>query len=195
MDEKSVDAYLLKHENWHNLLDSLRNICLDTEMEETVKWGIPTYTFNKKNVVGLAAFKNHVALWFYNGVFLSDKSKKLVNAQEGTTKAMRQWRFNNIDEVSPQLVRAYLLEAIENEKAGKKIKVDRNKSIEIPPELKNGFTQDPKLQAYFEELSPGKRREYAEYIGAAKREATRISRLEKSVPMIIKGIGLHDKYK
>ncbi|MGB1104732.1 MAG: YdeI/OmpD-associated family protein [Crocinitomicaceae bacterium] len=195
MDEKSVDAYLLKHENWQNLLDSLRNICLDTEMEETVKWGIPTYTFNKKNVVGLAAFKNHVALWFYNGVFLSDKSKKLVNAQEGATKAMRQWRFNNIDEVSPQLVRAYLLEAIENEKAGKKIKVDRNKSIEIPPELKNGFTQDPKLQAYFEELSPGKRREYAEYIGAAKREATRISRLEKSVPMIIKGIGLHDKYK
>lgn len=194
-DTQKVDAYIAKQTQWKEKLQQLRHIMRQTEMKEEVKWGKPTYTLDGKLVVGMADFKNHMALWFHQGVFLNDKHNKLVNAQEGVTKALRQWRFGREDEIDSNLVSEYVEEAIENAKAGKEMKPLRKKEVALSPLLKNAFEKDPALKEDFEKLTPGRQREYATYIAEAKREATRQSRLEKCIPLIKKGVGLHDKYK
>ena len=191
----SVADYIEDQTKWKAELLFLREVCLETELEENLKWSIPTYTIKNKNVVGIGAFKNHVAMWFFQGTFLKDPYKKLINAQEGTTKGLLQWRFTSIEEMDPKEITEYLNEAIANEKAGKRIKIDRKKELVIPEELKAELEKDPKLNAAFETFTPFKKREFAEYIGEAKREATRLKRLEKCTGMILEGVGLHDKYR
>lgn len=195
-DIEKINKYFLKHPKWVEGLKMLRAILHKTEAVETVKWGIPTYTVNGKNVMGIGAFKNHFGLWFFNGSFLSDPKGVLRNAQEGKTKGMRQLNFSAVEEIDSQLVYDYALEAIENQKLGKEIKPERKtKSLNLPQELAAAFKDSSELKAAFKNLSPGKQREYADHIGSAKREATRISRLEKCIPMIQTGTGLYDKYK
>ena len=192
----SVEEYIESHSKWTDALSSLRTIITSTDVEETLKWSIPTYTVNGKNVLGIGAFKNHFGIWFFNGVFLKDEHKVLRNAQDGKTKAMRQMIFNSIDEIDNQIVLQYVKEAIENQKAGKEVKPDRSKKeTNIPPELQNEIQKDTKFAAAFKSLAPYKQREYCDHIASAKREATKLSRLEKCIPMISNGVGLHDKYK
>ncbi len=192
---KTVDEFIDSNEMWNKELVLLRKILQSTGMEETIKWGFPVYTFEGKNIVGLGSFKSYVGLWFYQGVFLKDKHKKLQNAQEGKTKAMRQWRFSNAKEIDKKLVLEYLAEAIENQKQGKEVKVERNKPINIPSKLEAAFKEDKTLKKQFDALSLGKRRDFAEYIDAAKREATKDKRLLKIIPMIKELKGLNDQYK
>lgn len=192
---KTVQDFIDHHGNRREELVLLRDILLDTELVECVKWGGPCYTINNKNVIGIGAFKSYVGLWFHQGVFLKDKHKVLINAQEGTTKALRQWRFKNITDIDADLVRNYVQEAIENQKAGKEIKAVKAKNIAVPIELKQELESDKELASAFHKLTPGKQREYSEHIGIAKQEKTRLSRLEKSIPLIVKGVGLNDKYK
>jgi len=168
---------------------------LITELEETIKWGSPVYCLNGKNIVGLGAFKSYVGLWLFQGALLKDKKKKLINAQEGVTKALRQMRFNSIDEIDEILILEYLKEAIKNEKAGKEIKPAKKTKIAIPKELKVELNKNAKLKEIFSQLTPFKQREFCEYISEAKRETTKQSRLRKILPMIFKGIGLNDKYR
>ncbi|WP_374959517.1 YdeI family protein [Gilvibacter sp.] len=195
-DAAKIDAYIEKHSNWKEALSELRAVLKQTEAVETVKWGIPTYTVNGKNVMGIGAFKNHFGLWFFNGSFLSDPKGVLRNAQEGKTRGMRQLNWNSLEEVDLDMVRTYALEAIENQKQGKEIKPQRTtKKLVVPEELKAGFEEDKHLKAAFDKLTPGRQREYADHIGSAKQEKTRLSRLEKCRPMIMSGKGLHDKYK
>ncbi len=194
-DSKKIDQYIEKHSQWKKQLNELRAIFLQTELIEEVKWGAPAYTLNGSIVSGLGAFKNHYAIWFHQGVFLKDKKKQLVNAQEGKTQALRQWKFIAKDTIDSELVLGYILEAIENSKAGKKLKPKPKKELDIPKLLKNEFKKNKVFNNSFKKLTPGKQREYAEYISTAKREATQISRLEKIAPMIKEGKGLHDKYK
>ncbi len=195
MDSR-VDDYIGKKEQWSKELALLRNTLLELPVEETIKWGAPTYTFEGKNVVGLAAFKNYCGLWFFQGGLLKDTHKVLMNAQEGKTKAMLQWRFPTIKEIDTKLIKAYVLEAIENQKQGKEIKPQRNKKPLIIPELlQNELAINFSLKENFESFSLSKKREYADYISEAKREATKQSRLEKIIPMILEKKGLHDKYK
>ena len=192
----SVEEYLESAEKWQKELTLLRKIILKTELIEGVKWSIPNYTINNKNVAGIAGFKDYFGLWFYNGVFLKDPEKVLINAQEGKTKAMRQWRFSTIDELNEPLILSYLTEAIENQKQGLEIKPDRKKkALVIPPELNLALKNDQELASSFNTLTPFKQREYCEYIDTAKREATKLNRLEKIKPMILQGIGLNDKYR
>lgn len=195
MAKITVDDYLKKHEKWHDLLSRLRALCLDTELEETIKWGAPVYTLNGKNVVGLGAFKAHAGLWFFQGGFLRDEGQQLVNAQEGKTKALRQWRFTEGEPVNEDLVRSYIVEAIENQAAGKMIKPNTKKPLVIPAELQAALTADAQLAEQFAGFSKGKQREFADYISEAKRDATKQKRLEKIIPMIMSGIGLNDKYR
>lgn len=194
-DSEKVDAFIERQTKWKGRLLQLREIIKNTELKEEVKWGKPTYTLDGKLVVGIADFKNHMALWFHQGVFLKDKDQKLINAQEGVTKALRQWRFEEDDEVDPKVILEYVEEAIANSKAGKELKPERKKSVSIPPLLALAFEQDASLKKHFQKLTPGKQREYAEHIEQAKREATKNSRLQKCIPMIKNGEGLHDKYK
>lgn len=192
----SVEEYFENHPEWLKELEFLRELTLKTDFVETVKWGAPTYTVNGKNVMGIGAFKSYVGLWFFNGIFLTDKENKLINAQDGKTKGMRQWRFNSLNEMDSELILSYMKEAIENQMQGKMIKVSRSKNpVEIPDELKAILDTNSDLKIAFEKFSPSKQREFTEHISSAKRDATKQSRIEKIVPIILKGIGLHDKYR
>ncbi len=193
---QKITAYIAKKEKWQKELKLLRSVFSELPLEETIKWGAPTYAFNNKNVVGLAAFKNYCGLWFFQGALLKDAHKVLMNAQEGKTKAMLQWRFYTIDEIDTKLIKKYTLEAIENVKAGKEIKPVRNKKpLIVPTELENTLNTIPNLKESFNAFSLSVKREYADYISGAKRVATKEKRLEKIIPMILEGKGLHDLYK
>jgi uncharacterized protein YdeI (YjbR/CyaY-like superfamily) len=192
----SVEEYIELNSHYADELTMLRNIITSTELEETVKWSMPTYCLNGKNVLGLGAFKNHFCLWFHQGVFLKDAHNLLINAQENKTKAMRQMRFETKADIKRTAVLNYVREAIENQRAGKDIKPKRvTKAVVIPNELKQVLDADKTLSNSFKSLTPGKQREYCEYIATAKREATKQTRLEKITPMIINGVGLNVKYK
>jgi len=191
---KSVEEYIENQEKYVESLEILREIMLSTEMIETVKWGMPTYTVNHKNVVGISAFKNHFGVWFFNGVFLADPHNILYNAQEGKTKGLRQLRFTETKQLDKSIVLEYVYEAIENQKKGLKIKLEK-KPIIIPQELLTVFNSNKKLASIFESLSLGKKREFTEYIGTAKRQETKQKRIEKIIPLLLNNIGLNDKYR
>lgn len=192
---KTVEGFIEAHQNWHSQLTALRQLLVDKGFQETIKWGAPTYCIDGKNLIGLGAFKEYVGLWFYQGALLEDKTKSLVNAQEGKTKALRQWRFNSEDILPLDQTNAYVSETIANHKAGKAIKADTSKPLIIPQELQSALDDSAELTAQFEQFGKSKQREFAEHILSAKREATKLSRLEKIIPMIQQGIGLNDKYR
>lgn len=192
---ESVDAYIEGHPEWHDALVKLRTIAIESGLVETVKWGGPCYTSGGKNVVGLGAFKSYVGIWFYQGALLKDQLGMLINAQEGTTKALRQWRFQSADEIEATPIKAYIAEAVENQNEGRMIKADRKKPLSIPDELALLLSQTPQLGVCFEALTPSKQREYCEYIANAKQAATKASRMEKITPMILNKQGLNDKYR
>ena len=192
----SVEEYIEINSHYNEELIVLRHIINSTELEETIKWSMPTYCLNGKNVLGIGAFKNHFCLWFHQGVFLKDNYNLLINAQEDKTKALRQMRFNSIKDINKAVVLAYVKEAIENQRAGKEIKPQRKtKKVVVPKEFKSILKTNKELNSSFSALTPGRQREYCEYIVEAKREVTKLKRLEKITPMIIQGVGLHDKYK
>jgi len=180
---------------WVSEVTLLREIALSSGLEEGIKWGVPVFMVEGKNVLGIGAFKSYVGLWFYQGVFLIDPKKVLINAQEGKTKALRQWRFTSLEEINPTLIKKYIKEAIKFTKEGKELKPKLKKAVPIPAELLSAFKKEKQLKSSFERLTPGKQREYLEYIAEAKAEATRLRRVEKSIPIILAGKGLHDKYK
>lgn len=192
----SVEEYIEEHGHFKDALNTLRDIINSTELEESIKWNAPVYSLNGKNVLSIGAFKNHCGIWFFNGVFLKDEQKLLANAQEGKTKAMRQMRFENTNDIDNKAVLSYVKEAIENQRLGKEIKPDRTKKETIiPKELQQVLEDNTKLKTSFNALSNYKQREYCDYIAFAKREATKQTRLDKVIPMILEGVGLNDKYK
>lgn len=172
----------------------LKSIVQKTELEETTKWGIPVFTYNGQNIVGIVGFKSFFAFWFYNGVFLEDKHNVLVSVQEGVTKAMRQWRFSSMEDIDEKLV-ANIQEAIANEEQGKKLKLQRKEKLPIPSILMEVFKEDQAFEKSFVALPQAKQNEYVEHIQSAKQEATTSSRLQKIRPLVMQGKGLHDKYK
>jgi uncharacterized protein YdeI (YjbR/CyaY-like superfamily) len=183
-----------KVNSWSEELEFLKSIIAKTELIETSKWGGCVYVLDNKNVVGIGGFKNYFTIWFFNGVFLKDEKKALVNAQEGVTKSLRQWRFTSKDDVNEALVLEYIQEAIENEKQGiKSPKAQVN--IEMPEIFQKELDVDINLAEAFLKFSPYKQKEFLEYIVEAKREETKRSRIEKIKPMILKNIGLNDKYR
>jgi uncharacterized protein YdeI (YjbR/CyaY-like superfamily) len=190
----AIAAYIARNPQWTDLLTFLNGVVADTELEPVIKWGIPTYTLHGKNVLSLATFKNHCAIWFHQGVFLSDPAGKLVSASDEKTRGLRQWRFSKGEFPDKALVLSYVREAIENQKQGKVIK-PVVKELVIPAELSAALADESSLKIAFEKLSAGKQREYAEYIGLAKQDATRMGRLEKCKPLILAGGGLNDRYK
>ncbi len=190
----SVEEYIEGQEVYKEGLETLRELMLSTVMQETVKWGMPTYTVNGKNVIGISAFKHHFGVWFFNGVFLADPHQVLYNAQEGKTKGLRQLRFKDTKEIDRTIVLAYVYEAIDNQRKGLVVKPTK-KPLIIPKELSTVLAENDKLAALFESLTLGKKKEFAEYISSAKREETKVKRIEKIIPMILNNIGLNDKYK
>lgn len=194
---KTVEAFLEKSNEWKEELTYLRELLVSTRLEETIKWGTPVYTMQGKNVVGMGAFQSYVGLWFFQGAMLKDTAGKLMNAQEGVTKAQRQWRFQSLPEIQADhnLILQYVEEATRNQEGGKVMKPAKNKPVIIPDELASLLQEDARLKEAFEALTLGRKRDYAEYIAVAKQASTRQNRLDKIRPMILEGIGLNDKYK
>ncbi len=194
---KTVVEYIEINSKWEKELIFLRELILKTEAKECIKWGAPTYTIKGKNIFGLGAFKNYVGIWFFQGALLSDQKKLLINAQKEKTHAMRQMRFNSLNEINEGDVLFYIEEAIQNQKNGKIVppRPKDNSPVEIPAELQLVFNSNNLAAAKFQELTKYKQKEYIEHICSAKRELTRSKRIEKIIPLICKGIGLNDKYR
>ena len=189
---KSVDEFYDSDLNNIKIAKALRQLLLETELKEELKWAAPCYTYKGKHVIGIGCFKEHCALWFHQGVFLKDEKKVLIAASD-STRGLRQWHFSNLDELNDELIMRYILEAIENAKKGKEIEV-KEKELIIPDELSKALV-DNELMANFEAFSKSKKREFAEYISSAKQEKTKHNRLDKILPMIGNGVGLNDKYR
>lgn len=194
--EKTSAVDIIKGEKpWVDELMLLREIILSTGLKEEIKWGGPIYTLEGKNVLAIGGFKNYCTIWFHQGVFLSDPANVLVNAGEGRTRGLRQWRFASMQEIKPALVKKYILEAIKNAKAGKEIKPEKKAPLPLPAEYQVEFKKNKSLRAAFEKLTPGKQREYIEYMLEAKTAETRLRRVEKTIPNILAGKGLNDRYR
>ncbi len=183
-----------KTNQWEDELRQLREIIQKTELIETNKWGGEVYTVNNKNVLGIGGFKNYFVIWFWNGVFLKDEAKVLVNANEGVTKGLRQWRFTSAKELDEKLILHYIHEAIANEKAGLSIKPEKKEAMKCDF-FESALQKDRILSTAFDKFTPGKQKEFWEFMATAKQEKTKVTRLEKIRPMIIDGVGLNDKYR
>ncbi len=188
-----VDEFLSKAKKWKEEYETLRKIVLDCELTEDYKWMNPCYTFDKKNIVLIHGFKEYCALLFPKGALLQDSHSILIQQTENVQGA-RQIRFTNVQEIVEKeaILKAYIDEAIEVEKAGLKVKVKKPEELIIPEELQHKFNEIPALKAAFTTLTPGRQRAYILYFSAAKQSKTRESRVEKCIPNILNGKGLND---
>lgn len=192
---KTVDDYIAQAGRWRDEIARLRAILLDVGLDETVKWGSPCYTRDGRNVVGIGAFRSYFGLWFFQGALLADPAKRLVNAQPGKTRAMRQWRMQSAADIRPRLVRQYASEAAELAARGREIRPRRRPAASLPPELEAALGADNAARTAFDKLTPGRRREFAEFIAGAKRAETRERRVARALPLIREGRGLNDRYR
>ncbi|MFK8032307.1 MAG: YdeI family protein [Gammaproteobacteria bacterium] len=192
---ESVEDYIKQSDKWESELAELIAVLQSTTLEESIKWGTPCYSHHGKNVISVASYTDYFGLWFHQGALLSDTSKKLINAQEGRTKALRQWRMTKAADIKPTIIKRYIKESIANVDKGKEIKPSKAKEISIPPQLNDALSSDAKVADAFECLTPRKRREYAEFVTQARLPATKLRRVKKIVPMILKNVGLHDRYR
>ncbi|MCM4159975.1 hypothetical protein FHG64_14020 [Antarcticibacterium flavum] len=191
----SVEEYLEAHPEWSSQLEKLRNLLNTFPLKETIKWGAPVYTYKGKNLIGLAGFKNHYALWFFQGSLLQENTQLLHNAQEGKTQTLRQIRFNSQSEPDLKLLGPYIQEMVEILDRGIIPPKATIKKLIIIPEFLEIFRSQQDLEGLFTSLPVGKQREYISYISEAKRAETKKSRLEKIIPLIREGKGLNDKYR
>ena len=188
-----VDEFLTKAKKWKEEYETLRKIVLDCELTEDYKWMNPCYTFEKKNIVLIHGFKEYCALLFPKGSLLQDSHGILIQQTENVQGA-RQIRFTNVQEIVEKeaILKAYIYEAIEVEKAGLKVKAKKPEELIIPEELQHKFDEIPALKDAFTTLTPGRQRAYILHFSAAKQSKTRESRVEKCIPNILNGKGLND---
>ena len=188
-----VDGYLRKAKKWQEELEKLRMIILDCQLTEELKWGKPCYTFQKSNIVLIQVFKEYCALLFFKGALLNDANGILIKPGKNT-QAGRQIRFTNVREIVEMetILKAYIYEAIEVEKAGLKVNFKKTTEFIIPVEFQNRLDEIPALKTAFDALTPGRQRAYILYFSAPKQSKTRESRVEKSMQQILNGKGLND---
>src|SRR6059058_118760 len=188
-----ADWFFTKATEWQEEFEKLRNVILDCGLTEELKWGVPCYTFEKRNIVLIHGFKEYCALLFFKGALLND-AKRILVQQTKNVQAARQIRFTNvreIDKIEP-ILKAYIKEAIEVEKAGLKVDYKKTADFAIPEEFQNKLDEIPALKTAFDALTPGRQRGYILYFSAPKQSKTRESRIEKCMQQILDGKGLND---
>lgn len=188
-----VDEFLSKAKKWKEEFEKLRSIVLDCDLTEEFKWMHPCYTFEQKNIVLIHGFKEYCALLFHKGALLKDAHGILIQQTENV-QAGRQIRFTNVQEIVEMeaILKAYIHEAIEVEKAGTEVDFKKTTEYTIPEELQNKFDEIPALKTAFEALTPGRQRAYLLHFSAPKQSKTRESRIEKSMQQILNGKGLNE---
>lgn len=184
-----------KVRNWQTELQHVRQIMLESDLEEEIKWGVPVYTHEGKNIVIISALKDCVTFGFFKGVLLKD-THKILEKQGESVQSARIIRFTSVDRIleMASVIKDYITEAVAIEVSG--TKVEFKKDLEpVPVELEDRFEDLPALKDAFYSLTPGKRRGYVIYISQPKGSEARFSRIEKCIEKIMNGEGLHDKYK
>ncbi len=182
-----------KAEKWQLELKKLRAIIIECELNEELKWGVPCYTLNKSNIVLIHTFKEYCAVLFFKGVLLKDTEGILIQ-QTKNVQTARQIRFTSVTEIAKMsaVIKAYVCEAIEVEKAGLKINLKKTTEYNIPEEFKTKLNINANLKTAFYALTPGRQRGYILYFSAAKQAKTRELRIEKCIKQILNGKGLND---
>jgi len=188
-----VDFYFSKAKKWQEELEKLRMIILDCQLTEELKWGVPCYTFRESNIVLMHVFKEYCALLFVKGALLNDANGILIQQTENV-QAARQIRFTNVREIVElePILKAYIYEAIEVEKAGLKVQYKKTSDFIIPEEFQNKLDEMPALKTAFDALTPGRQRAYIFHFSQPKQSKTRESRVEKCIQQILNGKGLND---
>jgi uncharacterized protein YdeI (YjbR/CyaY-like superfamily) len=188
-----VDVYISKSTKWQEELRKLRLIILDCQLNEELKWGVPCYTYENSNILLIHEFKEYCAILFVKGALLTDPNGILITQTENT-QAARQIRFTNVREIDEMetILKAYVNEAIEVEKAGLKVNYKKSAEFIIPEEFQNKLDENSALKTAFEGLTPGRQRAYILYFSAPKQSKTRVSRVENYIPQILNGKGLND---
>jgi uncharacterized protein YdeI (YjbR/CyaY-like superfamily) len=188
-----VDKYLHEAKKWREEFEKLRMIILDCHLTEELKWGVPCYTLQKKNIVLIHGFKEYCALLFFKGALLKD-TKRILIQQTKNVQAARQIRFTKVREIIEMktILKSYIYEAIEVEKAGLKVNFKKTSEYIISEEFQKKLNKSRVLKTAFEALTPGRQRQYLFYFSQAKQSKTRDSRVEKCLPRILDGKGLDD---
>ena len=189
-----VDFYFSRAKKWQEELEKLRMIVLDCPLTEELKWGVPCYTFQKSNIVLIHVFKEYCALLFFKGALLNDTNGILIQ-QTKNVQAARQIRFTNAREIVEMktILKAYIHEAIEVEKAGLKVNFKKTSEYKIPEEFQDKLDEIPALKTAFYALTPGRQRGYIFYFSQPKQSKTRESRVENCMQQILNGEGLNDR--
>jgi len=189
-----VDFFFSKAKNWQDEFEKLRMIILDCGLTEELKWGQPCYMFQKRNIVLIHGFKEYCAILFFKGALLNDPNGILIQQTENV-QAARQVRFINVRQIvkMESVLKAYIYEAIEVEKAGLEVKYKKTSEFSIPEEFQNKLDKSPALKTAFDALTPGRQRAYIFYFSQPKQSKTRASRVEKYTRQILNGKGLDDQ--
>lgn len=188
-----IDKYIDRNPEWAEEIKRMRAIILDCGLEETLKWGVPCYTYQEHNVVLIHVFKSYCAILFFKGALLKD-SKKLLVQQTANVQAARQLRFTDAKEITKlaATIKAYVHEAIAVEKAGLKVQLKQTREFEMPEEFKRRLDKSARLKKAFEALTPGRQRAYLLHFSSAKQASTREARVEKYLDQILAGKGIDD---
>lgn len=188
-----VDLFFEGVEKWKSEMMTLRNILLECGLTEELKWKHPCYTMNGKNVVMIGGFKEYCALMLFKGSLLEDQAKILIKPGSNSD-ATRQIRFTETESIRKQekLIKQYMFEAMEAEKAGKKVKVKSVTEMSFPDELLEKFDKDKMFKKAFESMTPGRQKGYLIHFNGAKQSATRRNRIEKYSERILNGKGIDD---
>jgi uncharacterized protein YdeI (YjbR/CyaY-like superfamily) len=189
-----VDWYFSEAKKWQEELEILRIIVLDCQLTEELKWGVPCYTFGQNNIVLIHVFKEYCAILFFKGALLKDSNGILVQ-QTKNVQSARQIRFTNAREIVERqaIVKAYIHEAVEVEKAGLEVDFKKTTEFAVPEEFQKHLDEIPELKTAFDGLTPGRQRAYILYFSAPKQSQTRAARVEKSMQQILNGVGLNDR--
>jgi uncharacterized protein YdeI (YjbR/CyaY-like superfamily) len=189
----NVDAFIANAKKWREELKKLRAILLDSELTEEFKWYQPCYTFERKNVIVISGMKESCAFAFFKGALLKD-AHGVLTAPGKNSQSTRWIKFTSVREIAEMkpILKAYIRDAIEVEKAGLKVKLRKTSDLKFPEELQTMLDEFPDLKTAFEALTPGRQRAYIFHISAAKQSKTRESRVLKCMPQILKGKGLLD---
>lgn len=187
-----VDAFVSRAKNWQSEIQTLRSILLDCGLDEELKWGKPCFMFEGSNVAIIQPFKEHCSLMFFKGALLRDTHNLLRSQGENTQSAMRL-EFTSKGQIKKAAVKSYVKQAIAVEKADLKVDYKAKRELDLPEELTRILSKDSKLAKAFDALTPGRRRGYVLHFTGAKQSKTRTARIEKCIPKILAGKGMHDR--
>ena len=191
------EEFIARNPQWEKQMHKLREILLESGMDEVIKWMFPVYMINNGNVCGLSGAKDYCGVWFFQGALLSDPYELLENAQEGKTHAMRHLRYYKGDKIDEDVLRVYIDEAVQNEINGLRVKIPKKKQepIKIPEAFDKMLKSHAMLQMAFDKLSAAKQRDHISYYSSAKREKTKADRLEKCKQWLLEGKSPMDQYR